>query len=113
MKPRHAVVRTIAVAAVLFLGGGVGMSAGEGQHRDDREATIVDGSVRDPSGAAVAAAQVMLTLTDGTQSRTVMSGIDGRFTFAGVAPGSYVVTVRAHGFAPFATSPFTLTSPRA
>jgi hypothetical protein len=113
MKPCCTVVRTIAVAAVLLLGAGLGTSAGEGQTRDDREAAIVDGSVRDPSGAGVAAAQVMLTLSDGTQPRTMMSGIDGRFTFVGVAPGSYVVTVRARGFAPFATSPFTLTSTRA
>jgi len=98
MKSRSTVIRTIAAAVVLFLGA-VGTSAGEGQNRDDRETAMVDGSVRDPSGAAVAAAQVTLTLIDGTQSRTVTSGIDGRFTFVGVAPGAYVVTVRAPGFA--------------
>jgi len=106
-------LRTVAVAVVLFLAVDVGTSVGQGQDRDDQEAAIVGGSVRDPSGAAVSAAQVTLTVTDGTQSRTATSGIDGRFTFARVAPGSYVVTVQAQGFAPFATSPFTLASGRA
>ena len=103
--------RTVAVAVVLFLAAGVGTSAGQPQDPGDREA-VIGGSVRDPSGAAVAAAQLTLTLADGTQPRTAESGIDGRFRFVRVVPGSYVVTVQARGFAPFATSPFTVTTSR-
>jgi hypothetical protein len=113
MNRRRSGFRTVAAAVVLFLAVGVGTSVVQAHDRDDQEAAIVGGSVLDPSGAAVSAAQVTLTLTDGTQPRTTMSGIDGRFTFAHVAPGSYVVIVQAHGFALFATSPFTLTSGRA
>src|SRR5262249_44155765 len=44
---------------------------------------------------------------------TATSEIDGGFTFARIGPGSYIVTVQARGFAPFATAPFTLASRRA
>lgn len=104
--------RNVGVVVLLLLAIGAGTSAGQGQDRDDRTAETVAASVVDPSGAAVAAVQVTLTFTDGTQSRIAASGIDGRFTFVHVAPGSYVVTVQGQGFAPFATRPFTLTTSR-
>jgi len=102
--------RNIGVVVLLLLAVGAGTSSGQGQDRDDRESATVAGSVLDPSGAAVSAAQVTLTFTDGTQLRTATPGIDGRFTFVHVAPGSYVVTVQARGFAPFATRPFPVAS---
>ena len=67
-------------------------------------------AVADPSGAAVPAAQVTLTFTDGTPPRVATSGSDGWFTVVQVPPGSHGVTVQAQGFAPFATRPFILTS---
>lgn len=102
--------RNIGVVVALLLAVGARTSAGQGQDRDDRTAATIAGSVVDPSGAAVVAAHVTLALTDGTQPRTVASGLDGRFTFVHVAPGSYGVTVQAQGFAPFATRPFTVTA---
>ena len=102
--------RHIGVVVVLLVAIGAGTSAGQALDGDDRVTATVAGSVLDPSGAAVAAAQVTLTFTDGTPSRTATSGIDGRFTFAGVAPGAHVVTVQAQGFAPFSTRPFTVPS---
>jgi carboxypeptidase family protein len=101
--------RTIGIVVVLLLAVSAGTSAGQGQERDDREGPTVAGTVLDPSGAAVVAAQVTLTFTDGTQARTATSGLDGRFMFVHVAPGSHVVTVQAQGFAPVATRPFTVT----
>jgi hypothetical protein len=97
------------VAVALILAAGRGTCAAQAINAD-REPPAVVGEVLDPSGAAVAAALVTLTLTDGTGLRTVTSASDGRFTFVRVAPGSYVVTVRAHGFAPTATTPFVVSS---
>jgi hypothetical protein len=102
--------RNVAAVVVLLLAVGAGTSAGQAQDRGGLNAATVAGRVRDPSGAAVPAAQVMLTFTDGTPSRIATSGRDGRFTFVQVPPGSHVVTVEAQGFAPFATRPFMLTS---
>jgi hypothetical protein len=102
--------RNIGVVVVLLLAVGAGRSAGQGQDRGGPDAVTVAGSVLDPSGAAIAAAQVTLTVTEGTPSRTATSGIDGRFTFVAVAPGTYAVSVQAQGFAPFTTRPFTVTS---
>jgi Carboxypeptidase regulatory-like domain len=100
----------IAVAVVLLLlAGDARISAAQATDADDPQAATVAGSVLDPSGGAVGGARVTLTFTDGTRSRIETSGIDGRFTFVHVAPGSYVVGVQAPGFAPVATPPFTLT----
>src|SRR3954454_4184730 len=104
-RPTH-----VGIMIVLLLAVSVGASAAQGRERDDPDAGTVAGSVLDPSGAAVAAAQVTLTFTDGTEPRTATTGMDGRFTFVRVAPGAHAVTVLAQGFAPFATAPFTLTS---
>jgi hypothetical protein len=99
--------RIIAAAVVLLLAPGARTSAAQGRDRGEPDVATVSGRVLDASGAAVAAAQVALTFADGTQSRTA-TGLDGRFTFVDVAPGSHVVTVQAQGFAPFATRPFVL-----
>jgi hypothetical protein len=96
------------IALALILAADRGTCAGQAISREHEPPAVV-GDVLDPSGAAVAAALVTL-LTEGTALRTVTSGLDGRFTFVRVAPGSYVVTVRAQGFAPAATSPFVVTS---
>jgi hypothetical protein len=58
----------------------------------------INGTVVDQSGAVVAGARVKLTAAD--QSQEVVSGGDGQFAFANVAPGSFQVTITAAGFAP-------------
>lgn len=57
----------------------------------------VTGSVVDESGGVLPGATVTLSGAGGTQS-TVSRG-DGKFSLAGVAPGSYKVTVTMSGFA--------------
>jgi len=58
----------------------------------------ISGTIVDPSGAAVAGAQVTLTRNDGTQTLGMLSGDDGQFSFTNVAPGSFQVTIAAEGF---------------
>lgn len=73
----------------------------------------VQGSVVDPSGALVAAAHVKLThIAADTQTNTntntnkdqspdqeALTGDDGQFSFANVAPGAFQLTITASGFA--------------
>jgi hypothetical protein len=58
----------------------------------------INGTVVDQSGAVVAGARVKLTAAD--QSQEVVSGGDGQFSFANVAPGPFQLTITAAGFAP-------------
>jgi hypothetical protein len=58
----------------------------------------INGRVLDSSGAVVPDATVTLTNSDtGTQAKSQSSG-EGNYTFAGVAPGRYKMTVEKSGF---------------
>jgi hypothetical protein len=58
----------------------------------------ISGTVFDQSGAVVAGARVRLTGT-GRSDQEVLSGGDGQFSFANVAPGPFQLTIRSAGFA--------------
>lgn len=60
----------------------------------------IAGLVKDPSGAGVAGAQVAVKGDNGVE-RSASSDSDGRYTFALLPPGDYVVHVDAKGFAPY------------
>jgi hypothetical protein len=64
----------------------------------------VAGTIVDPSGAAVAGAHVSLAHEDKSPSQDVVSGADGQFSFANVAPGGFQITIAAVGFATQTTS---------
>jgi hypothetical protein len=66
----------------------------------------VAGTVLDVSGAAVPGANVSLIHGDGTQLLTMVSEANGEFNFTKIPAGSYLVTVNAYGFAPFASAEF-------
>jgi hypothetical protein len=53
----------------------------------------VSGTVADQSGAVVAGAHVRLTGEDQSPSQEVLSGDDGQFSFANVAPGPFQLTI--------------------
>jgi hypothetical protein len=65
--------------------------------------------VFDLSGATVSGADVDLMHSDGTQSHTMLSDANGEFSFLKILPGSYLVVVRAKGFAPFTSVEFLAT----
>ncbi len=56
------------------------------------------GTVLDPTGAVVAGATISLTNQATEDSRNTVSNDRGYFTFAGVNPGTYTVSVSAQGF---------------
>ena len=58
----------------------------------------VAGSVKDPSGAALVDAQVILTSLGTSEKRTQSTVADGLFSFVTVIPGQYRVEVEKQGF---------------
>ncbi len=58
----------------------------------------VNGTVHDPSGAALAGARVMVRQTETGATRTVTTDGDGRFYAPSVPVGSYAVSVALNGF---------------
>ncbi len=59
----------------------------------------ISGTVVDQSGAVVAGARVRLTRDGQSLSQEVLSGGDGQFSFASVAPGPFQLTIASAGFA--------------
>ncbi len=53
----------------------------------------------DPTGAVIAGARVKLAREDHSPSQEVLSGDDGQFSFANIAPGPFQLTITAPGFA--------------
>src|SRR5512133_1044736 len=56
------------------------------------------GTVRDPQGAAVPAASIVVTSAETDQKRTVTGDSEGRFSVAFLPPGTYSMSVTAKGF---------------
>ena len=62
------------------------------------DTSIINGNVTDAQGAAVAAASVTITNTEKGFSRTAQTTEDGNYSFNGIPPGSYTVSVEKTGF---------------
>ena len=58
------------------------------------------GRILDQSGALVAGAHITLTGENKSWVRETLSGTDGQFSFANIAPGPFHLTVMSAGFAP-------------
>ncbi len=58
----------------------------------------VSGVVRDPSGAVVPGAEVVLRQPDTNRTRTLSSDPEGEFAFALLPPGGYELEIRREGF---------------
>jgi len=63
------------------------------QPADPQSPGSISGTVVDPSGAAVTGAHVVLTRDDKTPKQEVLSGEDGQFSFVGVPPGPFQISV--------------------
>ena len=69
-----------------------------------QDSASITGSVTDPSGAAIAGAQVTLTSKEHGINRTVASNTAGDYLFAALPIGSYDLAVSAAGFKKFAAN---------
>src|ERR1700676_216357 len=58
----------------------------------------VSGTVRDPSGAAIAGAQIKITQVETKQARQIMSDDQGRYVAPALPVGPYELEVTAAGF---------------
>ena len=70
--------------------------------------TDLRGTVTDPSGAAVANANVTLKNVDTNLERKTVTTGDGSYGFHGILPGSYQLTIEAQGFKKYVRSGVTL-----
>ena len=70
-----------------------------GQQPEPEFPGSITGTVTDPKGAPLVGAKVSLTREDRSLGPDVMTGDDGRFTFASVTPGPFQVTISGEGFA--------------
>ena len=73
-------------------------SAGR-QAPDQQLPGSISGTVVDGSGAVVAGARVRLTREGQSPSQEILSGKDGQFSFANIAPGPFEIIIVSAGFA--------------
>lgn len=74
------------------------------QSPDPANAGSIQGAVVDRTGTAVTGAHVKLARADQSPVQEALSGDDGQFSFANVAPGPFQLTITAQGFAPQSSS---------
>src|SRR5246127_5245987 len=60
--------------------------------------TSLRGAVTDPTGGAIAGAQVLLLSPESKTERTATTGDQGEYQFLFIPPGTYSLTVKAAGF---------------
>ena len=70
---------------------------------------VIEGTVKDASGAIVPGAEVEARNIDTNFTRRLTTGDDGRFVFLQLAPGRYTVTITKQGFATHVQENLTLT----
>src|SRR5690348_17836293 len=86
----------VGVTALLALGLGTMLAAPLGAQTANTGTVI--GVITDPSGAVVPHAPITLTDQATQQVRATLTNGSGRYSFVGVVPGTYTVTVKAPGF---------------
>jgi hypothetical protein len=73
-----------------------------------QQTAVIEGSVRDPSGAAITGAAVTVRDPQTNATRTARSDSAGTFRFADLRVGTYEVHVESDGFAPYTHAGVTL-----
>ena len=72
-------------------------------------ASVLSGTVKDPSGGVVVRAPVTLTNVKTSQKTQTVTDEGGAYSFRDLSPGEYTIEVSAEGFAPF-QKPIAVTS---
>jgi carboxypeptidase family protein len=91
------ILKSIAIASVLLA---AFFSAAPAWAQTSNTALVL-GTVTDPGGAVVPDAKTQLTNVATNDNKEVMTNAAGQFTFPGVVPGKYKVTITKTGFATF------------
>jgi carboxypeptidase family protein/TonB-dependent receptor-like protein len=92
--------RSFAPVTLAFLAFFLSFSFGAGTLSAQSSGTM-EGTVKDPSGAAIAYAMVQISNPVSKYERTVTTDAEGKFRFANVPFNPYHVAVKADGFADF------------
>jgi hypothetical protein len=92
-------MKRLLVLLALFLFAGVRIEPAYGQSLGN--AGTIEGTVVDPTGAAIAKAEVTIHNPSTGYSQSVQSGADGAFKFSNIPPNPYHLEVKAAGFSPF------------
>ncbi|MBS1831522.1 MAG: TonB-dependent receptor [Acidobacteria bacterium] len=92
------------IACVLAISSAVSFLTGQGLTGS------ISGSVADPSGSAIAGAEVILTNIGTNQSRTLQSDSNGDFVFTQLLPSTYRVVVTSKGFKRYEQTDIVLTA---
>jgi hypothetical protein len=87
-KTRRQVLVLISLFTLLFVAGLFAQETTGG----------LQGTVKDPSGAVVAGAKIVLTAPSLVGTKEAISDSNGYYRFANLPPSTYSVTVTAHGF---------------
>src|SRR3977135_4173580 len=82
----------LCVVFLLLAGGCISTLVGQGLTGQ------ISGTISDPSGAAVADADVQVTNTETGQTRSAKSDNQGYFVFTQLLPGKFMLTITAPGF---------------
>jgi len=105
MRPRSLCLLLVATLGVSFSSGLFAQAlnraaSAKGLSEDQPRASsgAISGTVVDPSGAAIANADVSLLSSDSKPQAHVTTGNTGGFSFEKVAPGNYIVEFGAPGF---------------
>jgi len=69
------------------------------QAAEPRSPGSISGTITAPTGAVLIGARVVLSRDDQPSGQETLSGEDGQFSFANVAPGPFQLTIAAQGFA--------------
>jgi hypothetical protein len=83
------------IAALLFCC----PSRAQAQQTDPQSSGSISGTIVDQTGAAIAGAKITLTREGQTSKQELQSGDDGQFSFAGIAPGPFELTITSAAFA--------------
>jgi hypothetical protein len=75
-----------------------GFPPGAAAQSDRQSVGSIGGTVVDQAGAVIVGAQVRITRDDQSPSREALSGEDGQFSFADLAPGPFQLTIAQEGF---------------
>jgi Carboxypeptidase regulatory-like domain len=67
--------------------------------RGSEHSRLLSGTIVDQSGAVISGARIALIVEVQPPQRELLSGNDGQFSFANVAPGPFHLTITAAGFA--------------
>jgi hypothetical protein len=74
-------------------------SRAQAQQTDLQSSGSISGTIVDQTGAAIAGAKITLTREGQTSKQELQSGDDGQFSFAGIAPGPFELTITSAAFA--------------